>query len=132
MQSGQRICLGFFCIFAYHKKHYNSVRIANVIQAVPVTPSASVTGVYAPTDANRGVGKSPARIHASLAGLTAMVAAIVSEYVGETEKNLLEFFSDAELNRPGFLFDEADALVGKRSEMKDAHDCFALATSTDL
>ena len=55
-----------------------------------------------------------------------MVAAIVSKYVGETEKNLLKFFSDAELNRPGFFFDEADALVGKRSVMKDVHDRFAV------
>ena len=59
-----------------------------------------------------------------------MVAAIVSKYVGETEKNLLKFFSDAELSRPGFFFDEADVLVGKRSVMKDVYDRFAVATST--
>ena len=93
---------------------------------MPVTPSASVTGVYARTDANRGVWKAPARIDASLAGLTAMVAAIVSKYVGETAKNLPNFFSDAELNRPVIFFDESDALVGKRSEMKNGHDRFAL------
>ena len=47
---------------------------------------------------------------------------IVSKYIGETEKNLDKIFESAESGDPVLLFDEADALFGKRSEVKDSHD----------
>lgn len=50
---------------------------------------------------------------------------IVSKYVGETEKHLDSVFADAERSGSVLLFDEADALFGKRSEVKDAHDRYA-------
>ena len=50
--------------------------------------------------------------------------AIVSKYIGETEKNLSKLFGNAEFYSLMLLFDEADAFVGKGSEMKDAHDRF--------
>jgi ATP-dependent 26S proteasome regulatory subunit len=50
---------------------------------------------------------------------------VVSKYVGESEKNLDVVFSDAERAGAVLLFDEADALFGKRSEIKDAHDRYA-------
>jgi SpoVK/Ycf46/Vps4 family AAA+-type ATPase len=50
---------------------------------------------------------------------------VVSKYVGESEKNLDVVFSDAERAAAVLLFDEADALFGKRSEIKDAHDRYA-------
>jgi len=50
---------------------------------------------------------------------------IVSKYIGESEKNLDMVFSDAERAGAVLLFDEADALFGKRSEIKDAHDRYA-------
>ncbi len=49
----------------------------------------------------------------------------VSKYIGESEKNLDVVFGDAERAGAVLLFDEADALFGKRSEVKDAHDRYA-------
>ncbi len=50
---------------------------------------------------------------------------VVSKYIGETEKNLRRVFDAAEGSGALLLFDEADALFGKRSEVKDSHDRFA-------
>ncbi len=50
---------------------------------------------------------------------------IVSKYIGETEKNLSKIFDQAEHKNWILFFDEADALFGKRSETKDAHDRYA-------
>lgn len=53
------------------------------------------------------------------------LARIVSKYIGETEKNLDVIFSDAEQAGAVLLFDEADALFGKRSAVKEANDRYA-------
>ncbi len=53
------------------------------------------------------------------------LSAVVSKYIGETEKNLDRIFREAEDSNAILFFDEADALFGKRSEVKDAHDRFA-------
>lgn len=53
------------------------------------------------------------------------LSAVVSKYIGETEKNLARLFDAAEDNGAILLFDEADALFGKRSEVKDSHDRYA-------
>ncbi len=50
---------------------------------------------------------------------------VVSKYIGETEKNLRRVFGAAEEGSAVLLFDEADALFGKRSEVKDSHDRYA-------
>ena len=50
---------------------------------------------------------------------------VVSKYIGETEKNLARVFDAAETGGAILLFDEADALFGKRSEVKDSHDRYA-------
>ena len=50
---------------------------------------------------------------------------VVSKYIGETEKNLRRLFDAAEASGAILLFDEADALFGKRSEVKDSHDRYA-------
>jgi SpoVK/Ycf46/Vps4 family AAA+-type ATPase len=50
---------------------------------------------------------------------------LVSKYIGETEKNLARVFEQAERQRWILFFDEADALFGKRSDTKDAHDRYA-------
>ncbi|MGD8750917.1 MAG: ATP-binding protein [Anaerolineales bacterium] len=50
---------------------------------------------------------------------------VVSKYIGETEKNLRQVFDAAEDGGAILLFDEADALFGKRSEVKDSHDRYA-------
>ncbi len=53
------------------------------------------------------------------------LSAVVSKYIGETEKNLRRVFDAAESGGAVLLFDEADALFGKRSEVRDSHDRFA-------
>jgi SpoVK/Ycf46/Vps4 family AAA+-type ATPase len=53
------------------------------------------------------------------------LSAIVSKYIGETEKNLENIFYEAQTANSILFFDEADALFGKRSEVKDAHDRYA-------
>jgi len=50
---------------------------------------------------------------------------VVSKYIGETEKNLRRVFDAAETGGTILLFDEADALFGKRTEVKDSHDRYA-------
>jgi SpoVK/Ycf46/Vps4 family AAA+-type ATPase len=53
------------------------------------------------------------------------LASVVSKYIGETEKNLDAIFDEAERSGTVLLFDEADALFGKRSEVEDSHDRYA-------
>ena len=53
------------------------------------------------------------------------LSGVVSKYIGETEKNLNKVFEQAKSFRGILFFDEADALFGKRTEVKDAHDRFA-------
>ena len=53
------------------------------------------------------------------------LSTVVSKYIGETEKNLSRIFEEAETSNAILFFDEADALFGKRSEVKDAHDRYA-------
>jgi SpoVK/Ycf46/Vps4 family AAA+-type ATPase len=60
------------------------------------------------------------------------LSAISSKYIGETEKNLSQLLSRAEENEIVLLFDEADSLFGKRTEVRDAHDRFANAQTNFL
>lgn len=53
------------------------------------------------------------------------LSTVVSKYIGETEKNLSKIFQEAEQGNAILFFDEADAIFGKRSEVKDAHDRYA-------
>ena len=53
------------------------------------------------------------------------LSAVVSKYIGETEKHLARLFDDAEAMGAILFFDEADAIFGKRTEVKDAHDRYA-------
>ena len=53
------------------------------------------------------------------------LSAVVSKYIGETEKNLKQVFDAAEAGGVLLLFDEADAIFGKRAEVKDSHDRYA-------
>ncbi len=76
-----------------------------------------------------GTGKSMAA--ESIAGELRMqlfridLAGVVSKYIGETEKNLRAVFEEADRADAVLFFDEADALFGKRSDVKDAHDRYA-------
>lgn len=53
------------------------------------------------------------------------LSAIVSKYIGETEKNLDRIFREGQTSNAILFFDEADALFGKRSEVRDSHDRYA-------
>lgn len=59
-------------------------------------------------------------------------AAITSKYIGETEKNLAQLFARAEHAEVVLLFDEADALFGKRTDVKESNDRFANAQTNYL
>ncbi len=76
-----------------------------------------------------GTGKTmAAEIVASVLNLDLYkidLSRVVSKYIGETEKNLSAIFKEAETANAVLFFDEADALFGKRSEVKDAHDRYA-------
>ncbi len=53
------------------------------------------------------------------------LSGVISKYIGETEKNLSRIFQEAEQSNAILFFDEADAIFGKRSEVKDSHDRYA-------
>jgi ATP-dependent 26S proteasome regulatory subunit len=76
-----------------------------------------------------GTGKTlAAGILASELGLEMYkvdLSSLVSKYIGETEKNLSRVFQEAEQGNAILFFDEADAIFGKRTEVKDAHDRYA-------
>jgi hypothetical protein len=92
-------------------------------------PSARRRGLTALFAGPSGTGKTmAAEVLASELGLdlyTVDLATVVDKYVGETEKNLDRIFGEAERVNGVILFDEADALFGKRSEVSDAHDRYA-------
>ena len=76
-----------------------------------------------------GVGKTmAAEVIARELGLDLYridLSSVISKYIGETEKNLKRVFDAAECSGAVLFFDEADALFGKRSEVKDSHDRYA-------
>lgn len=76
-----------------------------------------------------GTGKTfAARCLAAELGLNLYridLSQVVSKYIGETEKALAQVFDEVEAGHGLLLFDEADALFGRRSEVKDAHDRYA-------
>jgi ATPase family associated with various cellular activities (AAA) len=93
-------------------------------------------GVTALFAGDSGTGKTlAAEVLAAELGLDLYVielSALVDKYVGETEKNLERLFTEADRINAVFLFDEADAVFGKRSETKDAHDRYANMESSYL
>jgi hypothetical protein len=86
-------------------------------------------GVTALFAGGSGTGKSlAAEVVARELGLDLFVidlSQVVSKYIGETEKNLRQVFDAAERGGAVLLFDEADALFGKRTEVRDSHDRYA-------
>jgi SpoVK/Ycf46/Vps4 family AAA+-type ATPase len=76
-----------------------------------------------------GTGKTlAAEVIAGALGLDLFkidLASLVSKYIGETEKNLARVFEDGERSGCVLFFDEADAMFGKRTEVRDAHDRYA-------
>ncbi len=60
------------------------------------------------------------------------LAAVVSKYIGETEKNLRKLFDAAEVSDVILFFDEAEALFGKRTGVRDAHDRYGNISTSFL
>lgn len=60
------------------------------------------------------------------------LSSVMSKYIGETEKNLGNIFDEVKKSRSILFFDEADALFGKRTEVKDSHDKYANAETAYL
>jgi len=92
-------------------------------------PSGGTASLRALFSGGSGTGKTmSAAVVARDLGLDLFridLSAVVSKYIGETEKNLERIFAGAEGSNAILLFDEADSLFGKRSEVKDAHDRYA-------
>jgi len=90
---------------------------------------AAAPGVTALFAGESGTGKTlAAEVIARDLGLLLYkidLSSVVSKYIGETEKNLSAIFEEAHMSNAVLFFDEADALFGKRSEVKDAHDRYA-------
>jgi len=86
-------------------------------------------GVTALFAGDSGTGKTlSAEVVAGALGLDLYVidlATVIDKYIGETEKNLDRIFREADRVNGVLLFDEADAIFGKRSEVNDAHDRYA-------
>jgi ATPase family associated with various cellular activities (AAA) len=91
-----------------------------------ITRGSGITALFT---GQSGTGKSlAAEVIAGELGLTLYrvdLSGVVSKYIGETERNLRRVFDAADEGGCMLLFDEADALFGRRSEVKDSHDRYA-------
>ncbi len=110
-------------VTAYRMAH----RVFGEMEVVPHTSLGK--GITCLFSGKPGTGKTfAAQCVASELGLNVYridLSQVVSKYIGETEKALAALFDEAEAGHGILLFDEADALFGKRSEVKDAHDRYA-------
>ena len=91
-----------------------------------IAPTVRISALFA---GDSGTGKTmSAEVVARALGLVMYkvdLSSVVSKYIGETEKNLGAIFDEARSSNAVLFFDEADALFGKRSEVKDARDRYA-------
>ena len=95
-----------------------------VIDGVSVQPGLTVL-FAGPAGTGKTMASDVLAKHLSLDLYRINLSSVVSEYVGETEKNLRRVFDGVEVGRAVLLFDEADALFGKRTEVKGSHDWYA-------
>jgi hypothetical protein len=104
----------------------NSHRVAKGVQSPHFARATGVAVLFAGPS---GTGKTmAAEVIANDLGLDLFridLSSVTSKYIGETEKNLERIFQAALRSNSVLLFDEADALFGKRSEVHDAHDRYA-------
>ena len=94
------------------------------------------TGLVGLFGGSPGTGKTmAAQVIAADLGLDLFridLATVVSKYIGETAKQLKQIFARAAMMNAVLLFDEADALFSKRTEVKDSHDRYANADTSYL
>ena len=99
-------------------------RVANELRAG--MPPTSATGLVLSGNAASSALAAEAVAHALGRDLLRVdVGAVVSRYIGETEKNLDRILETADPGASILFFDEADALFGERSEVRDSHDRYA-------
>jgi SpoVK/Ycf46/Vps4 family AAA+-type ATPase len=101
-------------------------QLQTMVSEVSVAKKASTVALLVGATGSRAA----ATANAIAAGMRRRVlridlSAIVSKFIGETEKNLDQALASADPAAVVLFFDEADALFGKRSEVKDSHDRFA-------
>jgi hypothetical protein len=97
--------------WGFARKHPQSTGLSALFAGPPGTGKTMAAGVIA-----RELALDLYRIDLS---------SVVSKYIGETERNLDQVFTAAERSNAILFFDEADALFGKRTEIRDAHDRYA-------
>jgi hypothetical protein len=106
-----------------------TIRLAGEVEGNWRLNRGRPTGTTALFAGPSGTGKThAASVLASRVGLDLYrvgLAGVLSKYIGETEKNLERIFEAASVGGVILLFDEADALFGKRSEVRDSHDRYA-------
>ena len=98
------------------------------LKAIAADARAGVRGAVLLSGASGTGGTQAAEMLAAELGTTVYridLEKVVSKYIGETEKHLDTVFADAERAGAVLLFDEADALFGKRTGVKDSHDRYA-------
>ena len=105
------------------------------LKAVASDARAGTRGAVLLAGAAGAAGARAAETLAAELGTTVVridLGAVDSKYIGDTEKNLDAVFADAERTGAVLLLDEADALLGKRTGVKDAHDRYANLDSSAL
>ena len=116
MQQLRDVCRAVAWRHVVHGEWGLARRVAGRGVAVLLTGASGVGKTMAASVVARDLGLEMYRIDLS---------AVVSKYIGETEKNLDRVFNEAQTSNAVLFFDEADAVFGKRSEVKDAHDRYA-------
>ncbi|MFR4783260.1 MAG: ATP-binding protein [Pilosibacter sp.] len=87
---------------------------------------------YGPPGTGKTMGAQVLARELHLELYKADLSSVMSKYIGETEKNPWEIFEEVKKSQSILFFDEADALFGKRSEVKDAQDKYANAETAYL
>lgn len=108
-----------------HARALRAVTLAASALEAPALAQGLRVHLVGPSGSGRG---RAARAIAAELGATLRrvdLSTVISKYIGETEQNLRHVFEDAESADDILFFDEADALFGKRSEVRDAHDRYA-------
>ncbi|HEY1984127.1 MAG TPA: ATP-binding protein [Terracidiphilus sp.] len=99
--------------------------LAGTLRSRSPQTSGSLVLFTGPSGTGKTMGAQALAHELGLPVLRADLSQVVSKYIGETEKNLTAIFSTAQASGAILFFDEADALFGKRSDVKDSHDRYA-------
>ena len=112
------------------KQSLHEVRhvMADAVRALARPHNANATTrllLHGPVGSGKAAAVALLAQEAKRAVIRVSLRDVISKYIGETEKNLKRLIDQAEHDNAILFFDEADALFGKRTEVKDAHDKYA-------